>query len=88
MILFIDNYDSFSNNIIRKISFKKIKINYTILNIKNFYINLINEKFLFFGPGPNNTINSNLNTIILDKYIGKKYLIGLCLGHQIISCYF
>ncbi|WP_433927772.1 glutamine amidotransferase-related protein [Candidatus Carsonella ruddii] len=88
MILFLDNYDSFSNNIIKKICFKKIKINFITFSINNFYINFIVEKIIFFGPGPNNTINSNLNSIIIDKFIGKKKLIGLCLGHQIISCYF
>ncbi|ATX33472.1 hypothetical protein CUN91_00700 [Candidatus Carsonella ruddii] len=87
MILFLDNFDSFSNNIIKKIILKKIKINCFTLNIKKNYINLIIEKIIILGPGPNNIINSNLNTIVLDKFIGKKKLIGICLGHQIISCY-
>ncbi|WMC19308.1 MAG: hypothetical protein NVS84_00240 [Candidatus Carsonella ruddii] len=87
MILFLDNYDSFSFNIIKKISFKNLKINSISYNIKNFYFN-INEKIILFGPGPSNTLNSNLNTIIIDKFIGKKKLIGICLGHQILSCYF
>ncbi|AQU89464.1 glutamine amidotransferase-related protein [Candidatus Carsonella ruddii] len=87
MILFLDNFDSFSNNIIKKINFKKLKINCFTLNIKKFYINLIIEKIIILGPGPSNTINSNLNTIVLDKYIGKKKFLGICLGHQIISCY-
>ncbi|WGS66714.1 hypothetical protein MEJ65_00245 [Candidatus Carsonella ruddii] len=88
MILFLDNYDSFSFNIIKKISLKNFKINSISYIIKNFYFNNINEKIIFFGPGPNNTLNSNLNTIIIDKFLGKKKLIGICLGHQILSCYF
>ncbi|XZR53045.1 MAG: glutamine amidotransferase-related protein [Candidatus Carsonella ruddii] len=88
MILFLDNYDSFSFNIIKKISFKNLKINSISYNIKNFYINNINEKIILLGPGPNNTLNSNLNTIIIDKFLGKKKFLGICLGHQILSCYF
>lgn len=88
MILFLDNYDSFSFNIIKKLALKNFKINSFSLNIQNFYFENFKEKIIFFGPGSNNTLNSNLNTIIIDKFVGKKKIIGLCLGHQILSCYF
>ncbi|UNB92115.1 glutamine amidotransferase-related protein [Candidatus Carsonella ruddii] len=88
MILFLDNYDSFSYNIIRKIYCKNIKINFKNFNIKNINFKLIYEKILLFGPGPNNVVNSNLNTLILDKFLNKKKIIGVCLGHQVIDCYF
>ncbi|WMC19907.1 MAG: hypothetical protein NVS86_00240 [Candidatus Carsonella ruddii] len=88
MILFLDNYDSFSFNIVKKIKLKNLKINSISYNIKNFYFNNIKESLIIFGPGPSNTFNSNLNTIIIDKFLGKKKLIGICLGHQILSCYF
>ncbi|WMC20504.1 MAG: hypothetical protein PNH44_00245 [Candidatus Carsonella ruddii] len=88
MILFLDNYDSFSFNIIKKINFKNFKINSISYNIKNFHFNNIKENLIIFGPGPNNTFNSNLNTIIIDKFLGKKKMVGICLGHQILNCYF
>ncbi|BFI90863.1 glutamine amidotransferase-related protein [Candidatus Carsonella ruddii] len=88
MILFLDNYDSFSFNIIKKINLKNLKINSISYNIKKIYLKNIIEKIIVFGPGPSNTINSNLNTILIDKFLGKKKLVGICLGHQVLSCYF
>ncbi|AFP83898.1 glutamine amidotransferase-related protein [Candidatus Carsonella ruddii] len=88
MILFLDNYDSFSYNIIKKIFLKNLKINSISYNIKNFFFKFIIEKIIIIGPGPNNVINSNLITILLDKFLGKKKFLGVCLGHQIICCYF
>ncbi|AFP83708.1 Anthranilate/para-aminobenzoate synthases component II [Candidatus Carsonella ruddii CS isolate Thao2000] len=85
MILFIDNYDSFSYNIIRKLSF-----NFYLNSINIFLkkINLFYEKILILGPGAYNPFCKNIITLLIDKYIGKKKIIGICLGHQIICNYF
>ncbi len=88
MILFLDNYDSFSNNILKKINFKNLILNFLNLNIKKINLNYFIEKIIILGPGPGNVENSNLHTIVIDKFLGKKKFLGVCLGHQIISCYF
>ncbi|AFP83518.1 glutamine amidotransferase-related protein [Candidatus Carsonella ruddii] len=85
MILFIDNYDSFSYNIIRKIS---INFYLNIINVLLKKINFFYEKILILGPGAYNPFCKNIITLLIDKNIGKKKFIGICLGHQIICNYF
>ena len=61
-------------------------INVTVLRNDKFKINHL-KKFdkIVISPGPGNPDNAGLCLEVLDKYIKKKSIFGICLGHQIIT---
>ena len=86
MLLFIENFDSFSYNIIGAIE-KFYK------NIKIFEKNKITlEKaielkptFLVIGPGPGNPKDTEISIQLVKYFYNKIPILGICLGHQVIA---
>ena len=87
MILIIDNYDSFTYNIIQYVgeitSNFEIKKNDSISidpsGIKNKYSHII------ISPGPGNPENSGQCIEIVKKCYSEMPILGICLGHQVIA---
>ena len=84
-VLVLDNYDSFTYNIVhilREIGDLDIKV------IKNDKIKIIEvDSFdkIILSPGPSLPIDSGkMNELIL-KYYNSKSILGICLGHQAIA---
>jgi len=95
MLLFIDNYDSFSYNIVQYLYELNIKYNYqyNIKVIKNDELNLneikkYNIKRIVLSPGPGRPKDSGVTMDVLDYYYNKLPILGVCLGHQCIAEYF
>lgn len=82
----IDNYDSFTYNIVyyfRELGYEVIVFNNDEIDIKT--IKKINPKYICLSPGPGNPLDAGIciNLIIkLSKYYP---ILGICLGHQVIS---
>lgn len=85
-ILMIDNYDSFTYNLVHYIE----KLNYKIDIIKNDDISLTkkcNYDKIIISPGPGLPKDAGFLQEFLSKNIYKKNILGICLGHQaIIEC--
>nr|YP_009396739.1 Anthranilate synthase component II [Ophidocladus simpliciusculus]ARW65925.1 Anthranilate synthase component II [Ophidocladus simpliciusculus] len=86
MILIIDNYDSFTENLSQYIGELKEKI--TI--IRNDELSLeqvdkIQPTHIILSPGPGNPQNSGHCLSIIKSYAGKIPILGICLGHQSIG---
>ncbi len=87
MILIIDNYDSFTYNIIQYVgeitSNFEIKKNDSISidpsDIKNKYSHII------ISPGPGNPENSGQCIEIVKECYSAMPILGICLGHQVIA---
>jgi len=95
MLLFIDNYDSFSYNIVQYLHELNIKYNYKydIKVIKNDELSLTeiknyNIKRIVLSPGPGRPKDSGVTMEVLDYYYNKLPILGICLGHQCIAEYF
>lgn len=88
-MLIIDNYDSFTYNIVQYI--KILGINPIV--IKNDETTLEEIKTLNFSrilisPGWGNPDNSGITMDIIDYYKNTKSILGVCLGMQCIAKYF
>lgn len=88
-MLIIDNYDSFTYNIVQYI--KILGINPTV--IKNDEMSLeeikkLNFSRIILSPGWGNPDNSGVTMEVIDFYKDKYPILGVCLGMQCIAKYF
>jgi anthranilate synthase/aminodeoxychorismate synthase-like glutamine amidotransferase len=85
-MLIIDNYDSFTYNIVeyvRILGVEPIVIKNDELSLDE--ISKLEFKKIIISPGYGNPSNSGVSMEIIKKYHGKKCILGVCLGHQCIS---
>jgi anthranilate synthase/aminodeoxychorismate synthase-like glutamine amidotransferase len=85
-VLFIDNYDSFSYNLVALL--KIIKTEVTILRNDEFdkKDQLSKAKFIIISPGPSTPENAGLSNLAVEYAVANKIpLLGICLGHQVIA---
>jgi anthranilate synthase component 2 len=86
MILVIDNYDSFTYNIVQYVGELGHKVivyrndEITIDNIKK-----INPDKIIISPGPKSPSEAGISVDIIKKFYNKIPILGVCLGHQAIG---
>lgn len=82
-ILIIDNYDSFTFNIVHY--FIEIGVNVNI--IRNNILNIEHCYFthLVISPGPCTPNKAGCSIEIIKHFVNKIPILGICLGHQIIG---
>jgi len=83
-ILIIDNYDSFTYNLVHLV---KQCGNFKIEVIRNdrFTINDVQEfDKIIISPGPGIPDDAGLTKEVIKKYCQTKSILGICLGHQAI----
>ncbi|MFV0521662.1 MAG: anthranilate synthase component II [Mangrovibacterium sp.] len=87
-IIIIDNYDSFTYNLVHavnKITGEKIDV------VRNDELELADLKDydkIILSPGPGVPSEAGLLMDIIAEYADKKSILGVCLGHQAIGEYF
>ena len=88
-ILLIDNYDSFTYNLVQ--AFKVLKANVSVYRNDKIStqeaINL-NPSHLVISPGPGRPEDAGMSLNIIDTFIGKIPILGVCLGHQCLFEYY
>lgn len=89
MILMIDNYDSFTYNIVQYIEQMGVKVfvarndEITIDEIKK-----LNPKGIVISPGPGRPDSAGISLDVIKHFSGVLPVLGVCLGHQTIAQYF
>nr|QCI05791.1 Anthranilate synthase component II [Dasysiphonia japonica] len=86
MIIIIDNYDSFTQNLVQYVGESKLSIK-ILRNDEISLTNLIllNPTHIILSPGPGNPSKSGICLEILSKYANRIPILGVCLGHQSIG---
>ena len=83
MILMIDNYDSFTYNLVQY--FGELKAQMQVfrndaLTIKD--IQQLNPKKIVISPGPGRPEDAGISVKVIKHFAGKVPILGVCLGHQ------
>ncbi|MDB6027568.1 MAG: trpG [Verrucomicrobiales bacterium] len=86
MLLVIDNYDSFTYNIVQYLG----EMDVTMEVHRNDQITLdqirkLNPERILISPGPCSPRESGLSNEIIREFAGKVPILGVCLGHQCIG---
>lgn len=85
MILFIDNYDSFTYNLVQFVG----TVNPDILVVRNDEITVeeirrLNPSRIILSPGPGYPKNAGVCEDVIRQLKGEYPILGVCLGHQAI----
>lgn len=87
-ILIIDNYDSFTYNIVHSIGSYKVKI-YVFRNdkITKNNIEALDPDKIIISPGPGTPSDAGVSNEVISLYASRmsKPILGICLGHQCIA---
>jgi anthranilate synthase component 2 len=86
-IIIIDNYDSFTYNLVHLV--EKIT-NEDVLVMRNDEVNftaLDTCERIILSPGPGLPKDAGLMPEVIRRYAGQKPILGVCLGHQAVSEY-
>ncbi len=89
MLLMIDNYDSFTYNIVQY--FAELGQEVVIKRhdeVTCAQIEALNPDYLVIGPGPCSPKEAGISLEAILHFAGKKPILGICLGHQAIGAAF
>ncbi|HFC3230427.1 TPA: aminodeoxychorismate/anthranilate synthase component II [Neisseria gonorrhoeae] len=86
MLLFIDNYDSFTYNIVQYFA----ELGQEVAVRRNDDITLeeieaLNPQYLVIGPGPCSPKEAGISVEAMCHFAGRLPIMGVCLGHQTIG---
>ena len=86
MILMIDNYDSFTYNLVQALG----ALGADVKTVRNDEIDLpgiasLAPEAIIFSPGPGNPDSAGITLAAIRAFAGKLPLFGVCLGHQSIA---
>jgi anthranilate synthase/aminodeoxychorismate synthase-like glutamine amidotransferase len=90
MILLIDNYDSFTYNLVQRIGELDRSMAESMLVVRNDKITVdqaaaMTPSHLIISPGPCTPKESGVSPQLIAHFKGKIPILGVCLGHQTIA---
>ena len=86
MLLFIDNYDSFTYNIVQYFA----ELGQEVLVRCNDEITIeeieaLKPQYLVIGPGPCSPKEAGISVAAMQHFAGRLPVMGVCLGHQTMA---
>ncbi len=86
MLLMIDNYDSFTYNLVQYLG----ELGADVVVHRNDQITLeqieqLDPKYIVISPGPCTPNEAGISLSAIQHFAGKKPILGVCLGHQSIG---
>lgn len=86
MLLMIDNYDSFTYNIVQYFG----ELQQEVKVVRNDELTLEDierwqPKYLVIGPGPCSPTEAGISVPAIQHFAGKIPILGVCLGHQAVG---
>lgn len=87
-VLFIDNFDSFTYNLVDEFKKRKCEVlvyrNNTDMNLLDKEIKSFKPNLIVISPGPSRPADAGNSVAIIQEYYKKIPIFGVCLGHQCI----
>jgi anthranilate synthase component 2 len=86
MLLMIDNYDSFTYNLVQY--FAELGAEVEVQRNDKLTINdieTLNPELIVISPGPCTPNEAGISLEVIHHFAGKKPILGVCLGHQAIG---
>ncbi|OQY20552.1 MAG: anthranilate/aminodeoxychorismate synthase component II [Desulfobacteraceae bacterium 4572_35.1] len=86
MLLMLDNYDSFTYNLVQY--FRELGVHVEVYRndaIKLEEIGQLQPRMLVISPGPCSPAQAGLSVAAIQHFAGKIPIFGVCLGHQSIA---
>lgn len=85
-ILVVDNYDSFTHNLVQMLLHYDLEIQVVRSDhIHTGQIQTENPDYILISPGPKDPANAGISTLIVKTFAGKIPILGVCLGMQCIN---
>ncbi len=90
MLLVIDNYDSFTYNLVQYLG----ELGSEMLILQNDQVtidqieNHIKPDRIMISPGPGSPDTAGISLGVIERFAGKVSILGVCLGHQAIGQHF
>ena len=86
MLLMIDNYDSFTYNLVQYLA----EIGQEVKVVRNDKIsieeiNKLNPQYIVISPGPCTPNEAGISLALIEAFKGEIPILGVCLGHQSIG---
>jgi len=86
MLLMVDNYDSFTYNVVQY--FGELKANVKVVRNDEVTVEAIakdDPEYVVISPGPCTPSKAGISMSAVDYFSGKVPVLGICLGHQSIG---
>lgn len=84
-ILILDNYDSFTYNLVQYVE-EIVGYDIDIFRNDKISIEAVEEyEYIILSPGPGLPKDAGIMPAIIKKYAASKKILGVCLGHQAIA---
>lgn len=86
MLLFIDNFDSFTFNLVQY--FQVLDIETSVIRAQSKSLEeclALSPRYVVIGPGPGTPSQATLSKELIASCAGKIPLLGVCLGHQALA---
>ena len=87
MILIIDNYDSFTWNLVQSLEILGANVSVKQNDDSSALANL-NADGIIISPGPGIPADSGYSNQVIQQFMNRKPILGVCLGHQSIESVF
>ena len=89
MILMVDNYDSFTYNLVQYLG----ELGQTVKVFRNDALTIqeikkLNPSKIVISPGPGRPEDAGISCNLIKEFAGKIHILGVCLGHQAIGYVF
>jgi anthranilate synthase/aminodeoxychorismate synthase-like glutamine amidotransferase len=88
MILLIDNYDSFTYNLVQRIGELDASLQLRVVRHDKITVDealTLKPEHVIISPGPCTPMQAGVSCAIVEAFAGRVPLLGVCLGHQCIG---
>ncbi len=85
MVLLIDNYDSFTYNLVQALGSLGARVEVVRHDVSIERIEALAPERIVISPGPKRPADAGISNEVLRRFSGRMPILGVCLGHQCLA---